>query len=141
MHQSFSTMAGEVAECGIYKEKARCLSELLAVWTGLEPATPCVTGRYSNQLNYHTVFLCSSPGAATFTIFSPLKPALLNHRSDSECKGKHNFQISKLFTEIFQYFLCLFLLFTLHQLPDDSLLLRLSLYMIPVQFVGFEPNR
>ena len=23
--------------------------------TGLEPATPCVTGRYSNQLNYHTV--------------------------------------------------------------------------------------
>gem|GEM_PF-2810371 len=27
---------------------------LLAVWTGLEPATPCVTGRYSNQLNYQT---------------------------------------------------------------------------------------
>ena len=26
----------------------------IAVWTGLEPATPCVTGRYSNQLNYHT---------------------------------------------------------------------------------------
>ena len=26
----------------------------LAVWTGLEPATPCVTGRYSNQLNYQT---------------------------------------------------------------------------------------
>lgn len=42
-------------DSGIYKEKARCLSELLAVWTGLEPATPCVTGRYSNQLNYHTV--------------------------------------------------------------------------------------
>ena len=31
----------------------------LAVWTGLEPATPCVTGRYSNQLNYHTVYLSS----------------------------------------------------------------------------------
>ena len=29
----------------------------LAVWTGLEPATPCVTGRYSNQLNYHTILL------------------------------------------------------------------------------------
>ena len=28
---------------------------LMAVWTGLEPATPCVTGRYSNQLNYHTI--------------------------------------------------------------------------------------
>ena len=27
---------------------------LLAVWTGLEPATPCVTGMYSNQLNYQT---------------------------------------------------------------------------------------
>ena len=26
----------------------------LAVRTGLEPATPCVTGRYSNQLNYRT---------------------------------------------------------------------------------------
>jgi hypothetical protein len=30
---------------------------LLAVaeWTGLEPATTGVTGRYSNQLNYHSV--------------------------------------------------------------------------------------
>ncbi len=28
----------------------------LAVRTGLEPATPCVTGRYSNQLNYRTNF-------------------------------------------------------------------------------------
>lgn len=27
---------------------------MLAVWTGLEPATPCVTGTYSNQLNYQT---------------------------------------------------------------------------------------
>ena len=26
----------------------------LAEWTGLEPATPGVTGRYSNQLNYHS---------------------------------------------------------------------------------------
>ena len=31
-----------------------------AVWTGLEPATPCVTGRYSNQLNYHTIYLGES---------------------------------------------------------------------------------
>ena len=29
----------------------------LAVRTGLEPATPCVTGMYSNQLNYRTSFL------------------------------------------------------------------------------------
>ena len=27
----------------------------VAVWTGLEPATPCVTGMYSNQLNYQTI--------------------------------------------------------------------------------------
>jgi hypothetical protein len=29
---------------------------VLAEWTGLEPATPGVTGRYSNQLNYHSIF-------------------------------------------------------------------------------------
>ena len=28
-----------------------------AVRTGLEPATPCVTGMYSNQLNYRTISL------------------------------------------------------------------------------------
>ena len=27
--------------------------EKKAGWTGLEPATSCVTGRHSNQLNYH----------------------------------------------------------------------------------------
>ena len=27
---------------------------MLAEWTGLEPATPGLTGRYSNQLNYHS---------------------------------------------------------------------------------------
>ena len=27
-----------------------------AVRTGLEPVTPCVTGMYSNQLNYRTKF-------------------------------------------------------------------------------------
>ena len=40
-----------------WAQKKRLISQtLLAVWTGLEPATPCVTGRYSNQLNYHTIF-------------------------------------------------------------------------------------
>ena len=34
----------------------------MAERTGLEPATPCVTGRYSNQLNYRsTEFLCHHP--------------------------------------------------------------------------------
>ena len=32
------------------------LFKLLAEWTGLEPATPGVTGRYSNRLNYHSAF-------------------------------------------------------------------------------------
>ena len=32
--------------------------QYVAVWTGLEPATPCVTGMYSNQLNYQTLFYC-----------------------------------------------------------------------------------
>ena len=27
----------------------------IAVRTGLEPATPCVTGMYSNRLNYRTI--------------------------------------------------------------------------------------
>ena len=31
-----------------------CYIRLMAEWTGLEPATPGVTGRYSNQLNYHS---------------------------------------------------------------------------------------
>ncbi len=31
----------------------------IAVRTGLEPATPCVTGMYSNQLNYRTFKNCS----------------------------------------------------------------------------------
>ena len=30
---------------------------MLAERTGLEPATPGVTGRYSNQLNYHSELL------------------------------------------------------------------------------------
>jgi hypothetical protein len=40
-----------------YKQKrplARAFLFILAEWTGLEPATPGVTGRYSNQLNYHS---------------------------------------------------------------------------------------
>ena len=36
--------------------------ELLAERTGLEPATPGVTGRYSNQLNYRSATLASPRG-------------------------------------------------------------------------------
>ena len=36
--------------------RQQCCNPLIfmAEWTGLEPATPGVTGRYSNQLNYHS---------------------------------------------------------------------------------------
>ena len=36
---------------------------VLAEWTGLEPATPGVTGRYSNQLNYRSFLLKPLVGA------------------------------------------------------------------------------
>ena len=40
---------------------------ILAVRTGLEPATPCVTGMYSNQLNYHTkIFILQQTTAVVF---------------------------------------------------------------------------
>ena len=34
----------------------RNIQKTLAEWTGLEPATTGVTGRYSNQLNYHSAW-------------------------------------------------------------------------------------
>lgn len=38
------------------KIKKHLISEVLfAIRTGLEPATTCVTGRYSNQLNYRII--------------------------------------------------------------------------------------
>ena len=41
----------------------RCpLLSNMAEWTGLEPATPGVTGRYSNQLNYHSWSLVGAEG-------------------------------------------------------------------------------
>ena len=45
----------------------------MARWTRLELATPCVTGRYSNQLNYHS--------AVSIQLFSNWAPgdALLSH--------------------------------------------------------------
>ena len=46
----------------IAKSPDSCLGfGVVAERTGLEPATPCVTGRYSNQLNYRSAFLVA-PG-------------------------------------------------------------------------------
>ena len=50
----------------------------LAEWTGLEPATPCVTGRYSNQLNYHSA-KCSNWQCPTLTWEYPTLPSALQH--------------------------------------------------------------
>ncbi len=44
------------------------IMRIFAVWTGLEPATPCVTGRYSNQLNYQTVALSGCKYNSVFCI-------------------------------------------------------------------------
>ncbi len=37
---------------------------MLAERTGLEPATPGVTGRYSNQLNYRSIQALVTPESA-----------------------------------------------------------------------------
>jgi hypothetical protein len=46
-------LSGEPKKEKGLQENLQALSDL-AEWTGLEPATPGVTGRYSNQLNYHS---------------------------------------------------------------------------------------
>ena len=64
---------------GMYKRKKPFISEgLLAVRTGLEPATSAVTGRHSNQLNYRTIYL-------NFTI-SAFLPALFRF-DDTNVEG------------------------------------------------------
>ena len=57
-----------------------------AVRTGLEPATPGVTGRCSNQLNYRTILGC-------MCVFV-----------ERGCKGKHFFLLSKFFFNFFVIF-------------------------------------
>jgi hypothetical protein len=50
------------------KPDNQMIIRFFAVWTGLEPATPCVTGRYSNQLNYQTVALSGCKYKSVFYI-------------------------------------------------------------------------
>ncbi len=69
----FHHTSGTPFPTGKHKKSVLFQGRFPAVWTGLEPATPCVTGRYSNQLNYHTVLIC-------------------------ECKSTNFFRFSKLFT-------------------------------------------
>src|SRR5712671_7658077 len=53
-------------------------SKTLAERTGLEPATPGVTGRYSNQLNYRSAF--SLPRVEWWVLTG-------SNRRHSPCKG------------------------------------------------------
>ena len=64
-----------------------------AVRTGLEPATPGVTGRYSNQLNYRTIvqtFVCAFSFNADAKVGIFLKPAnffrIFSKKSAKKCK-------------------------------------------------------
>ena len=57
-----------------------------AVRTGLEPATPGVTGRYSNQLNYRT-------NCSDLCVFL-----------ERGCKGTQKIGTSKFFAHFFAYF-------------------------------------
>ena len=66
----------------LFSTKINC--NIFAVRTGLEPATPGVTGRYSNQLNYRTI--CSD-----LCVFL-----------ERGCKGTHFFETSKYFLHFFQ---------------------------------------
>jgi hypothetical protein len=49
----------------------------LAERTGLEPATPGVTGRYSNQLNYRSEFWGANPNGLMNKATSSFVPARL----------------------------------------------------------------
>jgi hypothetical protein len=64
----------------------------LAEWTGLEPATPGVTGRYSNQLNYHSINLMRG---ASYS-YRPCcdKPRLTHNKHDRLKTRMHFFPCS-----------------------------------------------
>ena len=63
---------------------------LFAVWTGLEPATPCVTGMYSNQLNYHTVFFDSQRKGISNILFIQI----FKRKMDKICSKKKYLKMS-----------------------------------------------
>ena len=68
------TAVKSTAYCAFPHDVASCEILSVAEWTGLEPATPGVTGRYSNQLNYH------SASVAAFWIAPQAQPNLASPR-------------------------------------------------------------
>ena len=95
-----------------------------AVRTGLEPATPGVTGRYSNQLNYRT-------NCSDLCVFL-----------ERGCKGTQKIGTSKFFAYFFAFFLsfdlnfplfvfCLNLLqFRYDDLEDTIIYLGLNVFFV-----------
>ena len=55
---SAKSYVGGMRRCYENKKSRNFRFRISAVRTGLEPATPCVTGMYSNQLNYRTIDSC-----------------------------------------------------------------------------------
>jgi hypothetical protein len=55
-------MVGKLVGTNKKRARRRVFALYLAEWTGLEPATPGVTGRYSNQLNYHSARVATLRG-------------------------------------------------------------------------------
>ena len=49
-------------------------TKTLAEWTGLEPATPGVTGRYSNQLNYHSTWAAFKGALRALQVLQTWRP-------------------------------------------------------------------
>ena len=58
----------------------------VARWTGLEPATPGVTGRYSNKLSYHRALTVTTFGRAwrlaRWTGLEPATPGVTGRYSN-----------------------------------------------------------
>ena len=76
-------MVGKLVGTNKKRARRRVFALCLAEWTGLEPATPGVTGRYSNQLNYHSTWTAfkerlrrsaSTANLATLRGFEPRYP-------------------------------------------------------------------
>ena len=103
-----------------------------AVRTGLEPATPGVTGRYSNQLNYRT-------NCSVLCVFL-----------ERGCKGTQKIGTSKFFAHFFAYFLSFDLNFPLSvlcryllhfrdcDLQDSVIYVSLNIFLVSV--VGEEES-
>ena len=83
--------------------------------TGLEPATPGVTGRYSNQLNYRT-------NCSDLCVF--LKRG---------CKGTQKIRTTKFFAYFFLIFFDLFWLFHFDDFP-----FLLSLRLLQFRYVNIK---